>query len=457
MERKTKLYAAKASVIMVAFPLALWALSAGPNSGKAGVPGESTCTEAQCHVGTALNGGGGSVKVTFPGGNVYAPGVKQHLVVTIADPTARNWGFQLTARLASDTKTQAGSFTSTDRFTAVVCGVPPFNIFQDAFLDFGQNQNCPAAKPLAYVEHTQNGSSRIQTGSMNYEFDWTPPATAVGNITIYVAGNAANGSGNEQGDHIYTANYTLTAGAAGTAPSIDAGGVVSGASFQPGIVPGSWLTIKGSNLSPVTDTWEKAIVNGNLPTSLDGVSVSVGGKPAYVYFISSGQINVQAPDVGTGPVPVTVTTPSGTSAAATATVVAQDPAFFLWPGSQAVATRNSDASLAVKAGTFAGATTAAAKPGDVLVLWGTGFGPTTPPVAAGIQVPGDKIYNSNPVTIKLGTTDAQVFGAALSPGFAGLYQIAIQVPATLADGDYAIKATVSGASSPDGVILSVKK
>ena len=232
---------------------------------------------------------------------------------------------------------------------------------------------------------------------------------------------------------------------------------MSGASFQPGIVPGSWLTIKGSNLSPVTDTWEKAIVNGNLPTSLDGVSVSVGGKPAYVYFISAGQINVQAPDVGTGPVPVTVTTPSGTSAAATATVVAQDPAFFLWPGNQAVATRNSDASLAVKAGTFAGATTAPAKPGDVLILWGTGFGPTTPPVAAGIQVPGDKIYNSSPVTIKLGTTDAPVFGAALSPGFAGLYQIAIQVPASLADGDYAIKATVSGASSPDGVILSVKK
>src|SRR5258708_255887 len=138
MERKTKLYAAKATVIMGAFPLVLWALSAGPNSGKAGVPGESVCTE--CHVGTALNGGGGSVKVTFPGGNVYAPGVKQHLVVTIADPAARNWGFQLTARLSSDSKTQAGSFTSTDKFTAVVCGIAPFNIFQDVFIDFGQNQ-----------------------------------------------------------------------------------------------------------------------------------------------------------------------------------------------------------------------------------------------------------------------------------------------------------------------------
>jgi uncharacterized protein (TIGR03437 family) len=111
----------------------------------------------------------------------------------------------------------------------------------------------------------------------------------------------------------------------------------------------------------------------------------------------------------------------------------------------------------VKAGTFAGATTAAAKPGDVIVLWGTGFGPTTPPVPAGIAVPSDKVYNTSPVTIKIGTVDAQVFGSALSPGFAGLYQMAIQVPASLADGDYPLKATVSGVTSPDGVILSVKK
>ena len=64
-------------------------------------------------------------------------------------------------------------------------------------------------------------------------------------------------------------------------------------------------------------------MNGKLPTTLDGVSVNVGSKPAYVYFISPSQINVQAPDVGTGPVPVTVTTAGGTSVAVTATVAAQ--------------------------------------------------------------------------------------------------------------------------------------
>jgi uncharacterized protein (TIGR03437 family) len=137
-------------------------------------------------------------------------------------------------------------------------------------------------------------------------------------------------------------------------------------------------------------------------------------------------------------------------------VAQQAPAFFLWPNSQTVATRQ-DNSLAVKDGTFAGATTVAAKPGDVLILWGTGFGPTTPTVAAGIQVPSDKQYNCSLVTISLGSTSPQVFGCALSPGFAGLYQVAIQVPSTMADGDYPIKATVNGTSSPDGVVLSVKK
>jgi uncharacterized protein (TIGR03437 family) len=66
-------------------------------------------------------------------------------------------------------------------------------------------------------------------------------------------------------------------------------------------------------------------------------------------------------------------------------------------------------------------------------------------------------FTASPVSIKIGTEDVQQFGCALSPGFAGLYQVAIQVPDSMADGDYPIVTTVPGASSPEGVILSVKK
>jgi len=463
MERKRKLYIAKVAAIMSALPILIWAYEYGPNPGYSGVPNElGTCTSGtQCHVGTTNDPANkGSVSVAFPNGQTYIPGVRQHLVVTIADPTQRAWGFQLTVRLASNPATVAGTLTSTDQNTTMLCASADFNQQQEVPYVPGQTQDCPASMPLPYVEHSLAGynATRGHAGSQTYEFDWTPPATDAGDVKVYVSGNAANGDLQPTGDHIYNTSFTLTPAAAGPAPSIDAGGVVSGASFRPGIVAGSWLTIKGSNLSPVAlDTWDKSIVKGNLPEQLDGVSVTVGGKLAFVYFVSPGQINVQAPDVGTGPVPVVVTTPTGTSVAVTANAVAQAPAFFLWPGSQVVATRNSDGGLAVKDGTFAGATTVAAKPGDVLILWGTGFGSTTPPVAAGIQVPGDKVYNTNPVSIRIGTADAQVFGAALSPGFAGLYQVAIQVPAALADGDYPINATIAGTSSPDGVILSVKK
>ncbi len=231
--------------------------------------------------------------------------------------------------------------------------------------------------------------------------------------------------------------------------------VVNGASFRPGVVANSWVTIQGTGLAPKTDDWSNSIVNGALPTSLDGVSVTMGGKPAYVYFISSGQLNVLAPDVPAGPITVTVTTAGGTSANFATTGSIYDPAFFLWPGNQAVATRT-DYSFAAKPGTFAGATTVAAKPGETLILWATGFGPTKPAAPGGVAVPSDQTYATATLpSISIGNIPAAVAGAALAPGSAGLYQIAITVPASLTDGDWPIQATIGFVSSPAGTLLSV--
>jgi len=231
--------------------------------------------------------------------------------------------------------------------------------------------------------------------------------------------------------------------------------VVNAAGFQPGIVANSWVTIKGTNLASTTGDWSSSIVNGALPTSLDGVSVTMGGKPAYVYYISPGQLNVLAPDLPAGPVTVTVTTPGGTSTSFAATASVYGPAFFLWPGSQVVATRQ-DYSYAVKAGTFAGAATVPAKPGEVLILWATGFGPTMPAAPSGVSVPASGGYSTaTSPTVTINNTPAVVYGAALAPGSAGLYQIAIQVPNTLADGDWPLQASIGGTLSPTGIVLSI--
>jgi uncharacterized protein (TIGR03437 family) len=254
------------------------------------------------------------------------------------------------------------------------------------------------------------------------------------------------------GTVIYDLVVVPQAQATGSLPAVTS--VVNAAGFQPGIVANSWVTIQGTNLAPQTDDWSNSIINGALPISLDGVSVSMGGQAAYVYYISPGQLNVLAPDVPAGPVTVTVTAPSGTSASFTATASLYGPAFFPWPGNQAVATRT-DYSYAVKPGTFAGLTTVAAKPGEVIILWATGFGPTIPTAPPGVAVPSGSYPTASSATVTIDNISAIVYGAALAPGSAGLYQIAIQVPTTLADGDWPIQASIGGTQSPTGVVLSI--
>ncbi len=233
--------------------------------------------------------------------------------------------------------------------------------------------------------------------------------------------------------------------------------VVNGASFQPGLVPGSWATIQGANLSAVTDTWDNFIVNGKLPTTVDGVSVTIGGQAAYIYYVSPGQINFIVPEVPAGSQQVVVKDSAGTSSPSMVTVGTYGPAFFPWPNNQVVATRQ-DFSLAAKNGTFAGAATVPAKPGDTIILWGTGFGPTNPTPGQGEETPSNATYSTSTLpTVTIDNLSATVYGAALAPGFAGLYQVAIQVPASLGNGDWAIVASIGGVSSPSGTVLTVQQ
>jgi uncharacterized protein (TIGR03437 family) len=266
-------------------------------------------------------------------------------------------------------------------------------------------------------------------------------------------GTTSSGGAQEDGTVF---RFTPAPSTSPTAPVITAsGGVVSGGSFQAGIVPGSLITIFGTNLSTVTDNWSKTIVNGKLPTSLDGVTVMVGDQPAYPSYVSATQINALAPDVASGAMPVTVINSNGTSQAVIATVAAEQPAFFQW-GNYAVATRE-DFSLAVKNGTFSGLTTVAPKPGDVIILWGTGFGATSPAAPVGAEAPSGTLYNTaTAVSVKVGQSTATVYGAALAPGYAGLYQVAIQIPA-LANGDYPVVATINGVSSPSTTMITVQQ
>ena len=217
MEHK-RLFWLKVSVLLSAVPALLWAnsgLKGALAPGYSGVPGENggaTCTA--CHTGVTNDPANhGSVSINFlQSGLTYSPNVTQQLSVTITEPASsvRGWGFQLTARQASATNTVAGSFTSNDTQTEVICsqagltGTP-------TFINFGAG-TCPASSPLQYVEQSQVGYSATQntgSGSVTFFFNWTPPATNVGNVIFYIAAVAANNDGTAQFDHSYATSYTL--------------------------------------------------------------------------------------------------------------------------------------------------------------------------------------------------------------------------------------------------------
>jgi uncharacterized protein (TIGR03437 family) len=322
-----------------------------------------------------------------------------------------------------------------------------------------------------YVEHTNLGTRIGTTGSITFQFDWTPPSTDVGPITVYLAANAANGNNlDDSGDHIYTASFTLTSAAtstSGNTPTVSA--VVNGASFASGIEAGSWVTIQGTNLTTATScdpvnnpqagcrTWTAAdFVNGT-PTALDGVSVSMGGKAAFVYYISPTQINVQAPDFGTGSISVTVTNQNGTSSPLTVTADSFAPGFFQ-AGKYGIAT-HSDGTLVAPSGALGASSPA--KAGETITLWGTGFGPGSPTVPAG-QTPsavnGSTLsYVTTAPSITIGGVPATVIAAALNPSAMGLYQVAITVPSNVSSGDQLIVAASGGTFSPStGVYFTVQ-
>jgi uncharacterized protein (TIGR03437 family) len=235
--------------------------------------------------------------------------------------------------------------------------------------------------------------------------------------------------------------------------------VLNGASYQPGIESGSWVMIQGVNLANTYPgrTWTASGVdNGELPTSLDGVSVTIDGKPAFVDYVSPTQINVLAPtDSAVGKVKVVVTNNGASSAPATAQLQAVAPAFFMYPGTNyAVASLLPDHAMVGNPSVVPG--TIAAKPGDTLQLLGTGFGATNPPVSAGTVVSGAPAVVTAPM-VTVGGVAAQVISTVLGTGSTGVYQVTVQLPATVPTGAVAVQASVGGVQTQSGVLLFVSK
>jgi len=238
-----------------------------------------------------------------------------------------------------------------------------------------------------------------------------------------------------------------------SAPAITA--VVNAASFQPGVASSAWITVWGTNLASRTRSWSLSdFTNGALPTVLDGVSVKINGKPAYISYISPGQVNALVPDdPATGDVRVELSNASGTSNQFTVNKAELAPAFFQFTAEYAAAV-HVDGVYVGRAGLLAGASFTPAKPGETLMLFGTGFGPTDPPLATGQLVTAPAPLANTP-TVTIGGAQAAVSYAGRTA--AGLDQLNVTIPADLPDGDAPLVAQIAGSSTQSNLRLTVQR
>ena len=157
-------------------------------AGATGSPSENTCNQSGCHNTYTINTGGGSVTITAPTmtGWQYVPGQTYAISVTVAKSGVSLFGLgfeALTSAGANAGTLTAGTGTSLKSATI-------------------------AGNSRTSIVHALNGGATANTHT--FTFNWKAPASNIGNITFYCAGNAANKNGGVSGDYIYTTSQVVT-------------------------------------------------------------------------------------------------------------------------------------------------------------------------------------------------------------------------------------------------------
>ena len=353
------------AAILIVMPLVSRATATNPPLARTGAPGESTC--ASCHNGGANTG---SVSLSLSGGSIYTPSTVQQIRVTVSDPNAAVWGYELTAVQANATTTGAGTFTAGDGNSAVRKGT-------------GANIN------KYYAAQTNAGVS-------SFLINWTPPAASVGNVVFYVAAVGGDGSGDESGDSVYTANTTLTPVSVGlpsmaaspaslsfvytqngTTPAaqtlaLSSGGVAASytlassatwlsATPASGTTPGSAsVSINPAGLAPGSYTGNVTVTSAGVSNSPLAVPVTLVVAAAPSLTVSPSTLSFTAQAGGTSPPAQSVSVSGGTALSYTtsssATWLSASPASGATPGSVSVSANPAG----LVAGTYTGTVSIAA-------------------------------------------------------------------------------------------------
>jgi uncharacterized protein (TIGR03437 family) len=282
----------------------------------------------------------------------------------------------------------------------------------------------------------------ISTGNGHYVQTWTPlnPSASLpnGNLSAAFQGFA---SGLSPALTEVIGSVTMD-----SLPAIATGGVLNNLSPQIGapVAPGTVVQLYGSSLA--TGAGSATIINGQLSTTIGGVSVLVGGLNAPLFYTSSGQIDLQIPSElqpnqqyqvivdnnGVRSKPESINTTAvqpGLASFPDGTVIAQDINY------QLINAQNP------------------AHAGDVITLYLTGMGATTPAVPTGMVSPATPLaVTTVQPQVTIDGVAGEVSFSGLTPGAVGLYQINVRIPAGARTGDLPLVVSQNGVMSNTAMV-----
>jgi uncharacterized protein (TIGR03437 family) len=283
-------------------------------------------------------------------------------------------------------------------------------------------------------------------GAGQWAATWVPSnASTSATITLQgVSDSGLFGSGVLQG--VVTASTST--------PIINSSGVVNAASSTPVIAPGSFISIYGANMAG-SNTLASTTP---LPDSLGSAQAFLGGESLPLQFSGAKQINAVVPyDIPVNSFEqVIVQTGNALSQPQPVLIAAAAPGVFTQnqsgsgPGAILVQHRGSSTSAM-------NTPSNPAKAGDALLIFCTGLGTVTPKVSAGSIAPASPPAKiDNPVTVSVGGENASVLFAGLAPGFVGLYQMNVTVPAGIAASDTVPVVLMAGSISSVPVTVAIQ-
>lgn len=204
------------------------------------------------------------------------------------------------------------------------------------------------------------------------------------------------------------------------------------------IAPGGLFTVFGENLAKLRGTLE-GWAGTRLPDLLNGSALTIGGQRARIIYVSGDQINAQAPfETPLGMQQVVVGNGTANGSRDGVRVVAAAPAIFV-AGSQAYIVHANNGSLVTPDNP--------AVTGEMLWVFYTGGGVTTPALQTGQLVPPMGTFNTATATATIGGMNAEVRSSIANPGLAGVYRASVIVPSGAQPGARALLLNIAGNAS----------